>query len=151
MAGFVLLIFVGKCNHRQCAHAIMCQDSTFKVCGNREVRARVGALASSSRIFSVGDRPLTASKLATWSLQGDLSGAQMTIAAKSITKNSLQRIFRIATSLAFHRSHKGLSLENSQKSLKRGSRGLLAPGSKKLKKSRKKVENGPKTRKKLDK
>ena len=57
----------------------------------------------------------------------------------------------IATSLAFYRSQKGLSLENSEKSPKRGSRGLSAPGSKKLKKSRKKVEKGQKTRKKLEK
>ena len=57
----------------------------------------------------------------------------------------------IATSLAFYRSQKGLSLENSEKSLKRGSRGLSAPGSKRLKKSRKKVENEPKTRKQLEK
>ena len=56
----------------------------------------------------------------------------------------------IATSLAFYRSQKGLSLENSEKSPKRGSRGLLAPGLKKLKKGRKKVEKGPKTRKKLE-
>ena len=62
-----------------------------------------------------------------------------------------QKITRVATSLAFYRSQKGLSLENSEKSPKRGSRGLSAPGSKKLKKSRKKVEKGPKTRKKLEK
>ena len=37
------------------------------------------------------------------------------------------------------------------KSSKRGSRGLSAPGSKKPKRNRKKVEKGPKTRKKLEK
>ena len=43
----------------------------------------------------------------------------------------------VATSLAFYRSQEGLSLENSEKSLKRGSRGLLAPGSKNPKKESK--------------
>ena len=43
----------------------------------------------------------------------------------------------IATSLAFYRSQKGLSLKNSEKSLKRGSRGLSAPGSKKPEKESK--------------
>ena len=40
----------------------------------------------------------------------------------------------VGTSLAFYRGSKGPSLENSQKSLKRGSRSLLAPGPKKLEK-----------------
>ena len=53
-----------------------------------------------------------------------------------------------ATSLAFYRSQEGLSLENSEKSPKRG---LSAPGSKQLKKSRKRDEKRPKTRKKLEK
>ena len=58
--------------------------------------------------------------------------------------------FSIATSLAFYRSQKGLSLENSEKSLKRGSRGLSAPGSKKHKKSRKKkLKKGRKLEKNL--
>ena len=38
----------------------------------------------------------------------------------------------IGTSLAFFRGQKGLFLENSEKVCKGGSRGLLAPGSKKL-------------------
>ena len=57
----------------------------------------------------------------------------------------------VATWLAFYRSQEGLSLENSEKSLKRGSRGLSGPGSKKLKNSRRRVENEPKARKKLEK
>ena len=44
----------------------------------------------------------------------------------------------IATSLAFYRSQKGLSLENSEKSPKRGSRGREAPG---VEKTRKRLEN----------
>ena len=43
----------------------------------------------------------------------------------------------VATSLAFYKSQKGLSLENSEKSLKRGSRGLSAPGSKRPQKESK--------------
>ena len=50
----------------------------------------------------------------------------------------------VATSLAFYRSQKGLSLENSEKSLRRGSQDISAPGSTKPKKSRKRVENEPK-------
>ena len=69
----------------------------------------------------------------------------------TMAKSWLELAPCVATSLAFYRSQKGLSLENSQKSPKRGSRGLSAPGSKKLEKSRIKVENGPKTRKKLEK
>ena len=44
---------------------------------------------------------------------------------------------RVGTSLAFYRGQKGPSLENSEKSLKRGSRGLSAPGPKKLEKESK--------------
>ena len=47
------------------------------------------------------------------------------------------RLPRLATSLAFYRSQKGLSLKNSEKSPKRGSRGLSAPGSKKPEKDSK--------------
>ena len=43
-----------------------------------------------------------------------------------------------ATSLAFYRSPKGLSLENSEKNLKRAFSGPLGPG---VKKTRKRVEN----------
>ena len=44
----------------------------------------------------------------------------------------------VATSLAFYRSQKGLSLKNSEKkNLKRGSRGLSAPGRKKPEKESK--------------
>ena len=56
---------------------------------------------------------------------------------------------KLATSLAFYRSQKGLSLENSEKSPKRGSRGREAPVSKKLKKSRKKLKKGRKLEKNL--
>ena len=49
-----------------------------------------------------------------------------------------RKISGLATSLAFYRSQKGLSLKNSEKSPKRGFRGLSAPGSKK---TRKRVEN----------
>ena len=45
--------------------------------------------------------------------------------ARTLTTQAL----RLATSLAFYRSQKGLSLKNSEKSPKRGSRGLSAPGS----------------------
>ena len=44
----------------------------------------------------------------------------------------------LGISLAIYRSQKAFSLGNSEKSLKRGSRGLSAPGSKK---ARKRVEN----------
>ena len=47
------------------------------------------------------------------------------------------RVSSLATSLAFYRSQKGLSLKNSEKSPKRGSRGLSAPGSKKPEKESK--------------
>ena len=44
--------------------------------------------------------------------------------------NLLDRILdRIGTSLAFYKGQKGLSLENPEKNLKRGSRALSAPGS----------------------
>ena len=44
--------------------------------------------------------------------------------------NELSRTLSVATLLAFYRSQKGLSLKNSEKSPKRGSQGLSAPGSK---------------------
>ena len=49
----------------------------------------------------------------------------------------LPKISTFATWLAFYRSQKGLSLENSEKSPKRGSRGLSGRGRKNPKKSRK--------------
>ena len=52
-----------------------------------------------------------------------------------------------ATPLAFYRSQKGLSLENSEKSLKRGSRGLSVPGSKGSKKVEKKLKSSRKLEK----
>ena len=47
------------------------------------------------------------------------------------------RPFWLGTSLAFYRGQEGPSLENSEESLKRGSRGLSAPGPKKLEKESK--------------
>ena len=56
-------------------------------------------------------------------------------------------VCNLGTSLAFYRGQKGPSLENSERSLKRGSRGLSAPGSKK----REKVEKESKTSQKPEK
>ena len=51
----------------------------------------------------------------------------------------------VAISLAPYRSHSGPSGPKSQKSRKKSSEGLSAPGSEKVGKSRKKVENDTKT------
>ena len=70
-------------------------------------------------------------------------------ARESIVSPTVVRAHRVATSLAFYRSQKGLSLENSEKKSERGSQGLSAPGSKKLNKSRKKLKKGRKLEKSL--
>ena len=75
-------------------------------------------------------------------LSADLSPGEI---SKSLPPNSPQILSGpldwlnaiLATSLAFYRSQKGLSLKNSEKNPERGSQGLSAPGSKKPEKESK--------------